>query len=72
MKTYKLCDTVLARVMQIVQEAMLTGTDCVDLMRVMEVQESDEGVLVLTDSYKQLVKKEHDDLIKLAEERQKA
>ena len=66
MRTYKLCDTVLARVMQIVQEAMLTGTDCVDLMRVMELQESDSGALVLTDDYKQLVKKEHDDLIKLA------
>ena len=72
MKTYKLCDTVLARVMQIVQEAMLTGTDCVDLMRVMELQEGNSGNLVLTDGYKQLVKKEHDDLIKLAEERQKA
>jgi hypothetical protein len=72
MKTYKLCDTVLARVMQIVQEAMLTGTDCVDLMRVMELQEGNSGTLVLTDGYKQLVKKEHDDLIKLAEERQKA
>jgi len=72
MKTYKLCDTVLARVMQIVQEAMLTGTDCVDLMRVMELQEGNNGTLVLTDGYKQLVKKEHDDLIKLAEERQKA
>ena len=72
MRTYKLCDTVLARVMQIVQEAMLTGTDCVDLMRVMELQEGNSGTLVLTDGYKQLVKKEHDDLIKLAEERQKA
>jgi len=41
-------------------------------MRVMELQESDSGALVLTDDYKQLVKKEHDDLIKLAEERQKA
>lgn len=63
----KLDDTVLVRIVQIIQEAMLTGTDCVDYMRLIELEESgDDGKLVLTENYKDTVKKEHNDLLEFA------
>lgn len=49
---YKLSDTVLYRVMQIVQEAMLTGIDCVDLLRMIRLEPvNGSEELVLTQEY---------------------
>lgn len=41
--TYSLSDNVWRRVVQIVQEAMMTGIDCVDLLRQIRVQDSHPG-----------------------------
>lgn len=58
-----LSDEVWSRVVQIVQEAMLTGTDCVDLLRQIRVKQGDDGQLCLTDGYKQLVREFHKQLL---------
>lgn len=69
---FKLADSVLHRVVQIVQEAFLTGVDCADIMRQIELQESSEsGRLELTEDYKQMVKAQHESMLKFAEEKQK-
>jgi hypothetical protein len=72
MSAYKLCDSVLARLMQIIQEAMLTGIDATDLMRAIELEEDNKrnGTLVLTDTYNELVTKEHNKLLEYAVEQQ--
>lgn len=49
--TYKLKDEVWHRVIQIVQLAMLTGTDVADYLRQIEVLEKDPGELGLTQEY---------------------
>lgn len=68
----KLDDSVLVRIVQIIQEAMLTGTDCVDYMRLIELEDSgkDDGKLVLTQQYTDTVQKEHNDLIEFAKAQQ--
>ena len=63
----KLDDTVLVRIVQIIQEAMLTGTDCVDFMRLIELKQgTDENKLVLTEAYLESVEKEHKKLLDFA------
>ena len=51
--TYNLSDQIIAEVSRLLQVAILTGTDVVDNLRLLEVQEDSkqEGVLVLTDAY---------------------
>ena len=51
--TYQLSDQIIAEVSRLLQIAILTGTDVVDNLRLLEVQEDSdqEGVLVLTDAY---------------------
>jgi hypothetical protein len=51
--TYKLSDQIIAEVSRLLQVAILTGTDVVDNLRLLEVQDDpdQEGVLVLTDAY---------------------
>lgn len=58
----KLSDSVLHRFVQIFQEAMLTGTDAADHMRMVRVEpdKDDPNVLVLTSDYKEQVKNIHD------------
>lgn len=60
-KKYKHDGTVWARVIQVIQEAMLMGVDCVDLLRQIEVVESDSqpGTLTLSVEYVALVEKMH-------------
>ena len=57
----KLADSVLHRFVQIIQEAMITGTDCADHMRMVRLtaDSSDPHVLVLTDEYKAQVEEIH-------------
>lgn len=67
-KKYKLNDEVSARLVQIFQEALLTGVDGADLLRQVELTEGDvTGTLVLTSDYKELVKKSHEQLLKNAQ-----
>ena len=67
MKSFKLSDEVIAQVARLVQLAIITGTDIVDNLRMLSVEESgtDEGVLILTDEYRKI---EEDQLAKLMSE----
>ena len=68
----KLDDTVLVRIVQIIQEAMLTGTDCDDYMRLIELEDSgkEDGKLIMTQQYVDTVQKEHNDLVEFAQKQQ--
>lgn len=67
---YKLTDSVWHRVVQIIQEAMLMGIDCADLLRQVRLKESDEtGVLDLSDSYREQVESMHEKYLADLEER---
>lgn len=70
MKKLKLDDTIIARVAQMLQEAMLMGYDVTDNMRTMIVVESadEDGKLTLDKDYMEKVKAEHEALIARAEE----
>ena len=50
---YNLSDQVIAELSRLLQVAILTGTDVVDNLRLLEVQDdpNQEGILVLTDEY---------------------
>lgn len=69
---YKMSDSVLHRFVQILQEAILTGTDVSDHLRMVEMRpdETDPHVLVLTDDYKDMVKKHHDQMLDFAAQEQ--
>ncbi len=63
----QLADEVWHRVVGIVQEAMLTGIDCADLLRQIRVRPGPEGALVLTEGYKRIVVAQHKELLEKAE-----
>tara|TARA_Y100000593_G_scaffold88345_1_gene170482 strand:- start:111 stop:341 length:231 start_codon:yes stop_codon:yes gene_type:complete len=71
MSSFKFSDEVIAQVARLVQLAIITGTDIVDNLRMISVVESnsDEGVLVLTDEYRQVAE---DQLAKLMGELEEA
>lgn len=66
----KFADSVWHRVVQIVQEAMLTGVDCADLLRQVTVvpDETDSHVLVLSAEYQKQVKEMHSKMLQQARE----
>lgn len=72
MKELKFADGVWHRVVQIVQEAFLTGTDVSDHLRQIRVVASseDDGVLKLSPAYEQYVKETHEKLLQHAREAQ--
>lgn len=49
--TYKLDDSVISHIAKILQVSMLTGTDIVDHIRMVRLDASDTGTLVLSDDY---------------------
>lgn len=71
---YRISDEVWHRVVQIVQEAMLTGIDCVDLLRQVRVKpelDMEEGPsLYLTEGYRTFVKEYHQKLLDEAAQKQ--
>ena len=69
MSKFRLADSVSARLVQIFQEAVLTGVDGADLLRQvrLNVDESEPDVLVLSQEYRQQVKESHEKLLKEAE-----
>jgi hypothetical protein len=62
--SYKLSDEFIARILMIVQEAMISGTDVLDLFRQMEIKPDaeDPHVVVLTDQYKETVDRWHNQI----------
>ena len=66
----KFADGVWHRVVQIVQEAMLSGIDCADLLRQVRVvpDETDDHVLVLSPEYQRQVREMHEKMLKQARE----
>lgn len=73
----KLADSVLHRIIQILQEGLLLGVDVSDLMRQMRLELSDEdtgdtATLVLSPAYEKQVNEMHEKLLKQAEEKQNA
>jgi len=73
---FKHSDQVWHRVVQIVQEAMIMGVDCVDLLRQIEVMSDDKDNLVLTPEYIRSVGKMHEkwlaDAVRLQEDQTNA
>lgn len=69
---YKFDDSVLYRLVQVLQESMLLGVDVTDIMRKIEVTPSqdNETVLVLTEEYVESVKQWHSSLVANAEQLQ--
>ncbi len=75
--TYAMRDDVWNRVVQIVQEAFLTGVDCTDLLRQIRLEVTDtanleltsgqslgqHNLLSLTPEYRQQVKEGHDRML---------
>jgi len=55
MKHYSLSNEIISQIAKLVQLAILTGTDVVDNLRTIRLQESetDEGVLTLTPEYRE-------------------
>jgi hypothetical protein len=49
--TFSLSDNVIARIVQILQEGLMTGTDITDHMRMIRVETDDEGKLQLSADY---------------------
>lgn len=70
MEQMKLADRVWWRVVQIVQESMLQGIDCADLLRQVRVvpDESDPNVLTLSPEYEQQVRDMHEKMLKHVED----
>ena len=50
-KGYKLDDTVIATIAKTLQIAILTGTDIVDNLRLIEVQNNGDGTMGITPNY---------------------
>lgn len=65
MEQFRLDDGVWHRVVQIVQEAMLTGVDCADLLRQVrvEIASTEPNVLVLTEAYKKQTEANYEKLV---------
>lgn len=63
MQEKSLSDEVWHQVVRIVQEAILTGVDCTQLLREIRVIDGSVGDLVLTDAYKLAVKERHAELL---------
>ena len=68
--SYKLSDNVLRRIVQLMQEGLLTGTDVTDHMRMIRLEENvdDKNQLVLTDEYRKIVKGQHEVMLKEVED----
>lgn len=72
MNKFKLADSVSMRLVQIFQEAIMTGVDGADLLRQVQLQpdESDPSVLVLSPEYRAQVTEMHAKLEAQAKELQ--
>ena len=73
MSKFKFTDAVSMRMVQIFQEALITGCDGADLLRQVEVEVSSEdpSMLTLTEAYVKLVDRSYEELVKRAQELEK-
>lgn len=62
-QSYTFSDSVIARICQILQEALLLGVDITDIMRQIEVTPTDNGKVELTKHYVTVVAAQHDKLL---------
>ena len=66
---FKLDDSVIARIAQVLQESIMTGSDIVDHMRLMRLETGADGqTLLLTSEYKEVIENYHRKLLDRAEE----
>jgi len=74
MESMKFADNVWHRVVQIIQEAMLTGVDCADLLRQVRVVSSESDVLTLelSPEYETQVRDMHTKMLDQARDLQSA
>lgn len=65
----KLADSVLMRIVQVVQEGILVGCDVVDIMRQIDVviDPDNTNQLVLTSEYVNMVKQQHQKMLDTVE-----
>jgi hypothetical protein len=63
---YRLSDNVLRRIVQVMQEGLLTGTDVTDHMRMIRLTPSDDDAdqLVMTEDYQHLVESQHEAMLR--------
>ena len=68
--SYKLSDNVLRRIVQLMQEGLLTGTDITDHMRMIRLEENDDdsSQLILTDEYRAIVENQHEIMLQEIED----
>lgn len=50
----KLNDTVIAQIVKLIQMALLTGTDIVDHLRMMILDQDDDGNLIMNSEYQKV------------------
>ena len=70
---YRLADSVLHQIVQIIQEGFLTGTDISDHMRMIRLEDDPKhsGVLLMTPAYKVQVELNRKKLLDFADEQMK-
>ena len=62
----RLSDQIIAEISRLLQVAIITGTDVVDNLRLIEIEEND-GMLVLTEGYTDRAERNMETLIEQAE-----
>lgn len=67
-ETYKLDDAAIAGLMQLLSVAIMTGTNMLDHLRLMELVKNDDGRLVMTDDFVTKTEKYCEDCISRIEE----
>ena len=65
MNSYKLSDEVISQIAKLIQLAILTGTDVIDNLRTVRVQQSEleDGALTLTPEYREMSEKQVEKLL---------
>ena len=70
--SYKLSDEIISQIAKLIQLAILTGTDVVDNLRMIELteSESDSSTLVLTDEYRGIADDQIQSLLEVLQDKQ--
>lgn len=68
---FRFSDQIIARILNVIQEAMIAGVDVLDLFRQMQMKpaDGDPHELVLTDEYTKVVDKWHAEIVRELEKR---
>ena len=70
--SYKLSDEIISQIAKLIQLAILTGTDVVDNLRMIELteSESDSSTLALTDEYRGIADDQIQSLLEVLQDKQ--